>query len=115
MSLDQQAPLAALRDRVYEILSSDHNHNMVAVVGWKPSWHDEVTRRIERAHEALFIDELLLTDLGQRIGLVLYTYRVGHSQMNRVKTRIPIAPIYLRPHQIHELFRIWLEVRHLQA
>lgn len=114
MSFDQQAPLAGLASKVHEILSSSDHRNMVAVLGWRSNWHDEVTRRLANEKKVTFIDDLRHTSLGWRIAFALYTHRVGHSEMSRVKSRIPIAPVCLRPHQIHELFRMWYEVQQLR-
>lgn len=115
MSFDQQAPLAGLASKVHEVLSSSDHRNMVAVLGWRSNWHDEVTRRLEVEKKVTFIDEMRHTNLGWRIALALYTHRVGHSEMSRVKSRIAIAPICLRPHQIQELFRVWCEVSKLRV
>lgn len=114
MAFDQQAPLAGLVSKVHEILSSADHRNMVAVLGWRSNWHDEVTRRLESEKKVIFIDELRITSLGWRIAFALYTHRVGHGEMNRVKKQVAIAPICLRPHQIQVLFREWCEEQKLR-
>jgi hypothetical protein len=93
---------------VYETLNAA---NSVAVLGWKPNWHGEWTRFVEHQRQAVFIDHLRCArDLGQKVGFVLYTHRINHSIVSTIKqSTTPIAPGCLRPHQIHEMFRIWCE------
>jgi len=117
MSFDQAASLAALQTQVHEILGSECHRNLVAVLGWSGNWHNDVTRTLERKHHALFFQEDLhhVSQLPQRAGYVLYTHRINHSIVCALKRKVPTSPICLRPHQIHDLMRIWWEARQPKA
>jgi hypothetical protein len=103
----QEASIQGLLAQVYKTMNAAKT---IAVLGWKPNWHDEWTKLVEHQRHAIFVDQVgQKIDLGTSIGYVLYTHRIGHNVVHRLKGRKPIAPVCLRPHQIHELFRIWCE------
>jgi hypothetical protein len=116
MSLDQSVPLAALQRQVHEILGSACHRNLVAVLGWNGNWHNDITRTLERLHHVHFYEELhSARQLPQRAGYVIYTHCISHNIVRALKRHVPTSPICLRPHQIHDLMRIWWEAQRLRA
>lgn len=107
--MDQEVGIQGIITQAYEALNAGL---ILAVLGWNSRWHSEWTRMAEHMRHAIFIDQVpKKIALGPNVGYVLYTYRIGHSEVQKIKRNHhkPIAPICTRPHQIHTLFREWCE------
>jgi hypothetical protein len=104
--LSQEIVTEALVAKVYAALNAA---SAVAVLGWKPSWHNEWTLMAENLRHAIFIDEVgKKVALGPSVGYVVFTRRIDHTVLHHLKRRgVPMSPICFRSHQIHDLFRIW--------
>ncbi len=66
---------------------------LIAVVGWRDSNHSLYTRRLP-ANRVIFLDNSP-ANLGENIGLVVFTRFVDHTVVNRIKAKKSVHPIML--------------------